>query len=1042
MKAIIKWFAKNHVAPNLLTIIILLGGVMGLFAMNKEIWPGIPLEVVTINMVYPGAGPKEVEEQICVRIEEAVHNLDGIKQLNSTAMQNVCNVRIEAVADWDVQKLLNEIKVEVDSVNTFPLAAERPTIKQEQFRIQVLGIAVASTIGEKELKEYTETLRDEIALLPSVSFVEATAIRPLELSIEVSENDLRRYNLSFDDVVRSIKNSSINLPAGTVRAKHGNIQIQSRGQAYTQRDFENIILVSRHDGTLIRLGEIATVKDDFIEQDVESHFDNKIAKFLLVYISTNPNVMTTTSVVNDYLEKLQSRLPSGMEVTKWMDVSTMFSDRMKMLAENAILGLLLVFVVLVLFLRPLLAFWVTVGIAIAFMGGFFLLPATGTSLNMISMFAFMLILGIVVDDAIIVGEAIYSKQQRGLYGVIHASNATARVSKPVIFAVLSTMVAFIPMYFMPGTQAKFGLPIPAVVLLVLSFSLIECLLILPSHLATLKPEKKPSTYPAKKLLQLRQLFSQGLAYFVKQYYHPFLAKALDRYLLSITCFMTSFILAVVYFSQGYLGSSFAPKVPSNFITTIVELPTGTPFSNTEAVIRQIQQGTEKLKENSSQFTGDDDPLVGHTVTNAFDSTIRYTMVLESGEGRDVSSRDVAEAWRTYVGKLENVESFSMDYTINEQQSAIKLRFTTDNFKDLAVVSKALQEELKRYPGVYDVNDNLQDIRPELEIRLKPFANNLGISLQEVSRQVRQGFYGEEVQRIPRGKDDIKVMVRYSKDERRSVDHFTDIRIRTNDGREIPFDAVAEAVYVDGYSNIQRVDRKRMAIVSAEITAGANTDAAKITKAILDENLVAWQKQYPGFNIKADGVQQEEADFAKAMIVAWIVTILAIYALMALPFRSFWQPFIIMTAVPFGFVGSIIGHAIFDKEISMFSLLGITAAIGVVVNDNLVLIDRVNELRERGVNIRDAALQGAVDRFRPIVLTSLTTFIGLLPMMFETSTQALFLIPMVISLAFGVALASLVTLILVPCLYVMGEYAKDVMRIAHTNNEFHSMESNE
>jgi len=1040
VKNIIKWFAKNHVAPNLLIFIIVLGGIMGLSAMNKEIWPGIPLEVVTINMVYPGAGPQEVEEQICVRLEEAVHNLDGIKQINSTAMQNACNVRIEAVADWDIQKLLNEVKVEVDSINTFPIDAERPTIKQEQFKVQVLGVAVSGLVSEKELKDYTEKLRDDIALLPSVSFVETTAIRPLEMSIEVSEQDLRRYNLSFDDVVSAIKQSSINLPAGTVRAEHGDIQIQSRGQAYSEKDFENIILVSRNNGTLIRLGDIATVKDDFVEENVQSFFDSRPSKYLLIYISTNPNVIVTTAVVEEYLAELQNRLPPGIEVVKWMDVSVMFWDRMKMLAENAILGLVLVYVVLVLFLRPLLAFWVSVGIAVAFMGGFFLLPATGTSLNMISMFAFMLILGIVVDDAIIVGEAIYSKQQRGLYGVIHASNATARVAKPVLFAVLSTMVAFLPMYFMPGTNAKFGMPIPTVVLLVLIFSLIECLLILPSHVAHLKPEKPPETTPAKKLVQVRKWFASGMEKFAMEYYKPFLNSALNNYRFTIACFMSAIFLAGTFYSFGYLGSSFAPRVPSNFITVTVELPVGTPFEKSQKVVKRLEGATEELEKNSYQFTGDEDKLIQHAVSNAYDNIIRYTMVLKSGEYRNVSAREVAETWRSYVGELENVEKFEMDYTINEQQSAIKLRFTVDDFKDLPRVSRELQEELERYPGVFDVSDNLQDTRPELEIRLKPYATNLGITLQEVARQVRQGFYGEEVQRIPRGKDDVKVMVRYSKDERRSVDHFSDIRIRTRDGREVPFDAVADAVYVDGYSNIQRVDRKRMAIISAEITTGANIDAEKVTKAILDENLARWTKQYPGFEIKTDGAQREQEDFAQAMKISWVVTILAIYALMALPFRSFWQPFIIMTAVPFGWVGAIVGHAVFSTEVSMFSLLGITAAIGVVVNDNLVLIDRINELREKGAAIKDAAMQGAVDRFRPIVLTSLTTFIGLLPMMFEKSTQALFLVPMVISLAFGVALASFVTLLLVPSLYVMGEYAKEVMRIKPNFNEFRSLES--
>ncbi len=1039
MRGIIKWFAKNPVAPNLLMIIILLGGIMGLNVMNKEIWPSVPLEVITISMVYPGAGPREVEQQICIRLEEAIHNLDGIKQLNSTAKQNLCVVTVDVVADWDTQQLLNEIKMEVDSVNTFPLAAERPTIKQEQFRVQVMGLAVSGEVDEMELKTYTEQIRDEIALLPSVSFVDATAIRPPELSIEVSEKDLRRYNLTFDDVVNAIEGTSVNLPAGSVRTEHGDIQVQSRGQAYTQEDFENIILVSRRDGTLVKVGDIATVKDGFVEVNVESHFNGKTSKFLRVYVTTNPNVMETTKVVKEYLAELQGRLPPGIDVTMWMDVSVMFTGRMNLLIENAALGLVLVFIVLVLFLRPLLAFWVTVGIAISFMGTFFLLPATGNSLNMISMFAFMLILGIVVDDAIIVGEAVYSKQQRGLFGITHAGNAAVRVAKPVLFAVLSTMFAFIPSYFMPGSNAKIGMPIPTVVLLTLFFSLVECLLILPAHLAHMQPEKPPATVIGEKFVAVRRWFANGLQNFALNYYKPVLESALNRYFLAIMTFMMIFMLAVVFYTQGYLGKSFAPKVPSNFIMVTIELPEGSPFSYSQEIVRRIQQATEELKRNRRELTGDDDVLVKNAVTNASEKTILYVMDLKEGENRNVSSQAVAEKWRSYLGKLDNVESFKMDYTINEQDSAIKLRITTNDFADLQVASNALQAELERYPGVYDVSDSLQATRPEIEIRLKPYANNLGITLRDVARQVRQGFYGEEVQRIPRGQDDVKVKVRYSEDERSSVDHFADIRIRTRDGREVPFNAVAEAVYVEGFSTIERVDRKRMSVISAEIAQGADVDADKVTKAIIEEKLDEWKKLFPGFSLKADGVQQEQADFEAAMMVAWIVTLLAIYALMALPFHSFWQPVIILTAIPFGFVGSIVGHTIFGKEISIFSLMGITAAAGVVVNDNLVLIDRINELREKGYAIRDAVIQGATDRFRPIVLTSITTFIGLVPIMFEKSTQALFLVPMVISLAFAVALASPVTLILVPSLYLMGENVKEKLRLNSGVDRFHSLE---
>ncbi|MCB1616041.1 MAG: efflux RND transporter permease subunit [Pseudomonadales bacterium] len=1042
MSKIIKWFCETPVAANLLMIIILIGGLLGMKLLDKEVFPSIPLEAVTVTMVYPGAGPQEVEQQICVRIEEAVHNLDGIKQINSSARQNVCVVRIEAITGHDTQQLLNEVKGEIDSINTFPSQAERPVIKQDQFRIQVMGIAISGDVREAELKAYTEKIRDEVALLPSVSLVEISATRPAELSIELSEMDLRRYNLDFDDVVRAVQSTSINLPAGEIRSENGDIQIQTRGQAYTREDFENIVLLSTLDGTRIRLGDVATVRDAFQEQSVESRFNGKNAMFLRVYITNKPNVLVTTKVVKAYLKELQPKLPPGIDVTMWMDVSVLFNGRMNTLLTNGFQGLVLVFIVLVLFLRPLLAFWVCAGIAVSFMGTLFILPLTGVSLNMIALFAFMLILGIVVDDAIIVGEAIYSSQQRGYTGVLHAGRAAARVARPVLFAVISSMFAFAPGYFMPGTNAKMGLPIPTIVILTLFFSLLESLLILPAHLATMPPEKPPVSAAGHALKKTRDFFSNGLEAFVFKLYMPLLKKSLARNTTTIAFFFCCFMLAVVYYMSGRLPTAFAPNVPSDFIMATVELPEGGPFSDSLSVARKLENAAHKLKDNP-ELTGaePDAPLIKNLLTKTIDNTITQVIELEGSEKRNVSAEKLANVWRESVGPLPNIESFEINYTLNDAGKDIKWRLTADNFDDLQKASEIVKDELSRYPGVYAISDTLQHTQPEIEIRLLPYANNLGITLYDVARQVRQGFYGEEAQRIPRDKDDVKVMIRYSQSERHSLDHFNDIRIRTPDGREVPFEAVAEAVYVPGFNAINRVDRKRTSLIEADVIASIN-DADKITKAAFENKLPEWKKQFPGFDIKVDGAQQEQSDFQHAMVVAWVVTLLAIYALMALPFHSYWQPFIILTAVPFGFVGSMVGHIVFHKEISIFSMMGITAAAGVVVNDNLVLIDRINELRERGLAILDAVTQGASDRFRPIILTSLTTFIGLIPIMFEKSTQAQFLIPMVISLSFAVLLATTVTLILVPCLYLLGENAKTAMGIKPAHEEFYSLEGDD
>ncbi|MDJ0878096.1 MAG: efflux RND transporter permease subunit [Halieaceae bacterium] len=1018
----IAWFVRNPIAANLLMVLIIVGGFTGVPALEKQFFPEIELNMVSVSMPYLGAGPGEVEEQICVRIEEAVHDLNGVKEIRSTAREGMGTVLVEAERGYDMQRLTAEVKTRVDAITTFPAEAERPIITELAHRRHMVSVTVAGDIGEENLKALAETLRDDLAAQPYVSVVEVISPRPYEVSVEVSEYTLRRYGLRFDDVVRAIQTSSLNLPAGTIKAETGDIRLQTRGQAYERADFENIVLVSKRDGTRVLLGDVATVIDGFEDMDVRSRLNDTPSHELQVFVTSRPNVLLTSESVARWVEEATPRLPEGVSLTMWRDQSVPFASRVETLVKNGVGGLILVFAVLVLFLRPMLAIWVCVGIAVAFLGTFFILPYTGVRLHMISLFAFLLILGIVVDDAIIVGESIHSRQTSGDLGDHGAILGAQGVVKPVMFAVISTMIFFAPMWFMPGDMADVAKSIPTVVTLALAFSLVECMLILPAHLAHMRPVKPARSGWLASLERSRERCADAMVSFAANRYRPFLERSLSRNLLTLSLFFVSLLLTLSIYAGGWIKSGFFPSVTSDWVVAQVELKEGIAFQDTLDRLQQVEAAAIRTKQayNSRDELNREGPVIGLINSRGRDNQIDVWMELEN---KDVNIAEVSEYWREQIDDLGEVEDFTLDYTIRDDDEPIRLVLASPSVEDLQSVAEELRATLLSYPGVYNVNDSLQAPREEIELDLKPAAENLGITLADLAQQVRRAFYGAEAQRIPRTREDVKVMVRYPEQERVSVDNLNEMRIRTPDGREVPFETVAEVRYVSGYQTIERKDRKRTLEVTAEVQEGKSSPRAVVDE-ILRRDLPRWRTLYPGLSMALDGELQEQQEFSAALIKYMGLSMLIIYGLMAIPFRSYWQPVLILTAIPFGIMGAIWGHIIMGREISMFSLMGVLACAGVVVNDNLVLIDRINQLRAQGLSVLESLLQGGQDRFRPIILTSLTTFIGLLPIMSETSVQAQFLIPMVISLAFGVLFATAVTLLLVPALYLFGEQFQD------------------
>ena len=1013
MSTITRWFIHNPIAAHLIMVLVFIGGITTLPQLDKEFFPQRKLNQISITVNYPGANPGEVEKQVVLRIEEAIADVDGIEEMRSTAQEGQASVVVDIASGSDSQRLLNDIKTRVEGITTFPAETERPLINERLWRSRMISMTLAGNLPEAQLKELGETIREELSALTDVSLVELRTPRNDELAIEVSERALRQHGLDFDDVATAVRQSSINMPGGKVRTDDGDIQIQVRGQAYQAEDFADIPLRSKRDGAELTIADVATVVDGFEETDVIGLFDRKPSYSIDVYVTTRPNVLKTSAAVREYVEHISHTLPAGVELRIWRDMSIPFADRMNTLLSKGFGGLVLVFILLLLFLRPLLAIWVCAGIGVAFLGAIWLLPVLGTSLNMVSLFAFILILGIVVDDAIIVGESIYSAQEQGRPGAEGAWHGTRAVMKPVWFAVISTMLFFVPFYFLPEEAAE-PPNLADVVMLALAFSLFESTMILPAHLAQMKPEK-PGKYGWQRAIgTVRTLFSAGLRRIADTIYQPLLKACIARRGMTVASFIALFLIVLSFLFGGWMKASFFPRVPGDHLVANVTLEEGIAFTEVERTMETMINAAEQIKTELNQDS--ELPFAGSIEAAAYNNTVRVTLELLNVEERNQPVYRLRDQWQQLIGPLPNARDMDIAFTIIPLGKPIELQVVASDVALLRETTDALAAELGRYPGVFNVRNSLANPQPEIDLQLKPRAESLGVQLRDIARQVRQGFYGEEVQRIPRLREDVRVMVRYPREARESIHSLRDMKIRTADGREIPFEAVADLNFVDGYTSIDRIDRQRVASISADLQAGFSAGA--VLGALTNDP--QWEERFPEATVQKEGEQQQQSEFLDRTAQLMILSLLLIYGLMAIVFQSYWQPVIIMTAIPFGFMGGLLGHLLLGQELAMFSVLGMVACAGVVVNDNLVLLDRINTLSREGCSAIEAVVQGARDRFRPIVLTSLTTFIGLTPIMLESSIQAQFLKPMVIALAFGVLTASFITLLFVPCVYLLGD----------------------
>ncbi|HAU04270.1 MAG TPA: acriflavin resistance protein [Pseudoalteromonas shioyasakiensis] len=1019
-KGLIAWFARNPVAANLLMIFILVGGLLTAMSVRKQMFPQFESNWISIQAVYPGAAPQEVEEGITIKVEESLEGLEGIKRLITYSNRGFSQAWIEIEEKYDPQEVLDEIKMQVDSINTFPAEMERPIVRREKFEQEVMILALYGDMSNYQLKELGNDIKDELQALPQINLVNFYSGLNYEIGIEISPDKLREYGLTFRDIATAVRSFSANMSAGQIRSENGYISMRVENQAYRGKEFENLPLLHLPDGAQVLLGDVATINDGFEEGLQYSKYNGKNSLTFEVNASKDQDITKVAAVLKKYLADKAPQLPAGVKLSPIVDLTYYLEGRLNMMIDNMIWGGILVMVVLALFLPLRLAFWVMMGLPVSFLGAFLMMPLgfIDITVNLASLFAFILVLGIVVDDAIVVGESASAEIEKHGHSLDNVVRGVKRVAIPATFGVLTTIAAFLPQTLATGPGSAFSKAIGGVIILCLVFSLIESKLILPAHLAAMK--NKPAN-PKNPLHRLRLGMDNGLKNFVDNYYTPFIGRCIHYRYTVIVGFICVLIVSGGMFAGGLVKFVANPKIPHDFPRISVEMN----LSSSEQATLETAQTIEKLildvdKQLEEQYG--QAMIRDLSVSLRGRTSARIMAILVEPDLRPIDTFQLSAMWREQMPPLPGVKTLNIEDSImngGRDDGDVSFRLEGKDINKLKEVAAKLKEKLNSMQGVGDVNDSLQSATDEVQLELKPLAYSLGLTLSDVASQVSFSYYGLEAQRILRDGEEIKVMIRYPRESRNAVSDITDARIITPTGVEVPLAEVAKVNIVDGVNRIRRENAKR----TVNVWAAVNTDQAEpfaIAKEIRDEYLPSLLKSYPGVESNVAGRIQEEMDSVAEQVRDFALSMMIIFALLAIPLRSYSQPFIIMSVIPFGVIGAMFGHMILGMTMSSLSVFGIIAVAGVVVNDSLVMVDFVNKARAEGVAIKEAVMQAGARRFRAILLTSITTFIGVLPIIMETSLQAKIVIPMAVSLAFGMLFATVITLILIPCQYVALE----------------------
>ena len=1059
MEGLIRWFTKNPVAANFLFLTVCVAGFAKWFTMRKEIFPELVIDAVSVSVPYPNAAPEEVETGICEPVEEALADLEGVKRIRSTATQHQGSVIVEVESGYDVGEVKDRVKSRVDALDRLPENAEKPVIEELVIKYEVMSLAVIADTDERSLKQVTEKVRDDLLAYqagepkgfgewmehlvrgkPKITQAETALVRPYEIAVEVEEEKLRAYELTIQQVAEALRRESVDLPSGSIRTRGGEIVLRAVGKKVRGEDLLGLTVATTAGGAVVRVGDVARVVDGFADMEVAASFDGERTMLVNVYRVGNEDTLALARMVREYAANAAAHVPEGVRLEVWNDQSVWLQGRINLLYNDGMQGLVLVLVSISLFLRPKLAFLVMLSIPASFAVGVWAMPYLGISINMISLFAFILVLGIVVDDAIVIGETVYTRIEGGEDPEEAAWKGTSEMGSVVTYGILTTCVAFTPMLGLSGVSGKIWPSIPYVVIPTLLGSLVLTKLVFPAHLATMKKMKRGAE--AGKISRMQHWFGDQLDRFVARVYDPSLRVLLRWRYVGIACFVAALVLTAGLVGLGHIKSQFMPEVEGDVLTCKLEMTQGAPFEQTEKAIEKLREAATRMDDAFFSRTGR--RVVKHVLASAgaqpfmtdmvamgtplAENLGEVTLELLPSAQRKVAAEELVQEWRSMAGDIAGAVKLTFRAETAAGGNAIDFLLTADDLSQLEKATAHVKTKLASYEGVVDISDSNMAGKDEWRLAgLTARGEALGLRLADVMGQVRDGYYGNEVQRFQRGRDEVKVMVRYPDAERRSLESLEEMIIRTPAGDEVPLMEVAEFQRERGLAQIQRTDRDRSIKVMADVLAYAN--ANEVVERFTKEVLETLPAEFPGVKFDFEGEQKDQKDSVKEIGVKFMFALLIMYVLVAIPLKSYVQPLIILGVIPFGIVGAIWGHVILGMQLSVMSLVGVVALAGVVVNDSLVMVDFINEYRDQGGDETQAAVMAGSRRFRAIFLTSITTFLGVAPMLMQEDMQARFLVPMAVSLGFGSLFSTAIMLYLVPCIYVVMGDVKRVLKQA-------------
>ncbi len=1028
--SMVRWAIKNTPAMNTIVVGVLAIGVLAAFMLRREVFPQFELEIVLVTVPYPGASPDEVESGICQKIEEAVRSVDGIKKVTSVALEGAANVVIEVRSDVpSVQKVLNEVQSQIDRIPSFPDLAEEPEVQQVTFRNKAITVGVIQENSDAEdaelqLREITEQVRDDLLLIPQISQAEITGERKYQIDVEIPEKTLRQYGLTLPDVSRRIRLRNLELPGGTIRDQGETYLLRGKDKRVLGEEIAAIPLITREDGVILTVAELGKVKDEFVDTTSISRINGKPGLAIDVNAASREDLLAMADSVKDYVKEKQ--LPPGYSFAIWGDSSIEVRDRLDLLVRNGMQGLILVFVILAMFLDLKLAFWVAMGIPISLLGACAVLWQFDQTLNMLSLFSFLIALGIVVDDAIVIGENVYAHRNMGKSPMQAAIDGTIEVVPSVFSSVATTVFAFVPMFFVTGVMGKFFAVMPLAVIAILTISLLEASFALPCHLAHGSGKSSPLTSG------LNRFTNWALDAFITKIYQPVVVFCVGNPAITLSSAVTFLLLTASLVTSGTVPSIFFPKLDAPEVRSTVIFPDGTPSRVTQAATERVEKAIQKINEKYSTpdrplllaihrmvgLVRDDAPGGGQTTEGSHAGSV-YAQLVDSGL-RDITSDQIVQEWRAAVGSLAGVETLtfgSQSRGPGGKPIEFKLLAAATEMKQLEAAVEEIKQKLSSYNGVFDVTDDSRPGKWELQLREKKNAIAMGVPLESIARTVRASYYGEEVMRLQRGRHEVKLMVRYPEDDRKSLARFDDIRVDGGDGVQRPITELADVSVSRGYSEINRIDQKRSITISSDISEKEG-NAKEIVADLQAEFMPDLLKKYPSLRVRWEGQQEQDSESVRSLGIGLAIALLAMYVLLTMEFTSYGQPMVVMAIIPFGIVGAVIGHWVMGLPLTLFSTLGLVALTGIVVNDSIVLVDFINSAIRGGMPLNQAVLEAGARRFRPVMLTSLTTIAGLAPILTETSFQAQLVIPMAASLCFGLMTSTVLVLVLVPTFYLL------------------------